>query len=51
MPNRLTLSYIVCTLPLLVGIVAVGFDNAKRLARCESAGRPAAECRLLVLGR
>ena len=49
--NRLTLAYIVCTLPLLVGIVAMGFDNANRLARCESAGRSAAECRLVVLGR
>ena len=49
--NRLTLAYIVCTLPLLVSIVAMGFDNSNHLARCESAGRSAAECRLVVLGR
>ena len=51
MTSRATLAYIVCTLPLLAGIVAMGFDNANRLARCESAGRSAAECRLVVLGR
>jgi hypothetical protein len=33
------------------GIVAMGADNTNRLARCESAGRSAAECRLVVLGR
>jgi hypothetical protein len=32
-------------------VLAMGFDNADRLRRCESAGRSAAECRLLVLGR
>lgn len=32
-------------------VLAMGFDNANRLARCESAGRSAAECRLVVLGR
>jgi hypothetical protein len=32
-------------------VLAMGADNAKRLARCESAGRSAAECRLIVLGR
>ena len=32
-------------------VLAMGADNSQRLARCESAGRPAAECRLLVLGR
>ena len=33
------------------GLIAMGADNADRLAQCESAGRSAAECRLLVLGR
>jgi len=33
------------------GIVAMGVDNTNQLARCESAGRSAAECRLVVLGR
>jgi hypothetical protein len=33
------------------GIFAMGADNAHRLERCESAGRSAAECRLVVLGR
>ncbi len=33
------------------GIVAMGVDNANQLARCDSAGRSAAECRLVVLGR
>jgi hypothetical protein len=33
------------------GVLAMGADNANQLARCESAGRSAAECRLVVLGR
>jgi len=33
------------------GIVAMGADNSQRLAHCETAGRSAAECRLLILGR
>ncbi len=33
------------------GIVAMGADNQNQLARCESAGRSAAECRLVILGR
>jgi hypothetical protein len=33
------------------GVLAMGADNANQLARCESAGRSAAKCRLLVLGR
>lgn len=33
------------------GVLAMGADNSNQLARCESAGRSAAECRLLVLGR
>jgi len=32
-------------------VLAMGADNANQLARCESAGRSAAECRLVVLGR
>jgi hypothetical protein len=32
-------------------VLAMGADNQNQLARCESAGRSAAECRLLVLGR
>jgi hypothetical protein len=32
-------------------VLAMGADNSNQLARCESAGRSAAECRLLVLGR
>ena len=33
------------------GLLVMGADNAAQLKRCESAGRPAAECRLIVLGR
>ncbi len=33
------------------GIIAMGADNSQRLAHCETAGRSAAECRLLILGR
>jgi hypothetical protein len=33
------------------GVLAMGADNANQLARCESAGRSADECRLVVLGR
>lgn len=33
------------------GVLAMGADNTNQLARCESAGRSAAECRLVVLGR
>ena len=33
------------------GVLAMGADNAAQLARCEAAGRSAAECRLVVLGR
>lgn len=33
------------------GIIAMGADNSQRLAQCETAGRSAAECRLLILGR
>lgn len=33
------------------GILAMGADNSRQLARCEATGRGPAECRLLVLGR
>lgn len=33
------------------GVLAMGIDNTRQLERCESAGRSAAECRLVVLGR
>lgn len=33
------------------GVLAMGADNSRQLARCEATGRQAAECRLLVLGR
>ena len=33
------------------GVLAMGIDNHSHLQRCESAGRSAAECRLVVLGR
>jgi hypothetical protein len=32
-------------------VLAMGADNAERLERCESAGRSAAECQLVILGR
>jgi membrane carboxypeptidase/penicillin-binding protein len=49
--QRNLLAYFVCTLPLVLGVVWMGFDNAAQLARCEATGRVQAECRLLVLGR
>ena len=36
---------------MLAGILAMGADNSRQLARCEATGRGQAECRLLVLGR
>ena len=35
----------------IAALLAMGADNASRLARCEATGRQAAECRLIVLGR
>ena len=32
-------------------VLAMGIDNHSQLQRCESAGRSAAYCRLVVLGR
>jgi hypothetical protein len=48
MSNRLLTLTAVLT---ACGVLAMGFDNADRLRRCESAGRSVAECRLVVLGR
>lgn len=45
------LAYLLCTLPIVAGVLLMGFDNAAQLKRCEASGRQAAECRLLVLGR
>lgn len=36
---------------VLAGIIAMGADNNRQLARCEATGRGPAECRLIVLGR
>jgi hypothetical protein len=48
MPNRLLTLAAVLT---ACAVLAMGADNANRLSQCESAGRSAAECRLVVLGR
>ena len=45
------LAYLLCTLPIVAGVLLMGFDNARQLERCEATGRSQAECRLLVLGR
>jgi hypothetical protein len=45
------LSLTVAAILTACGVLAMGADNAAQLARCESAGRSAAECRLIVLGR
>jgi hypothetical protein len=49
--DRLTLAYIVCTLPIMAGVLLMGIDNHHRLQGCELTGRSAAECRLVILGR
>jgi hypothetical protein len=54
MINRFSLSDLGygCAMALTaIALVFMGFDNSRQLARCESAGRSAAECRLVVLGR
>jgi hypothetical protein len=54
MLNRFSLSdlgYGCAMLLTVTGILAMGADNSQRLERCEASGRPAAECRLVVLGR
>jgi len=48
MSNRLLTLSAVLT---LAAVLAMGADNAARLEHCESAGRSAAECKLVVLGR
>lgn len=48
---RGSLAYIICTLPIMAGVLWMGIDNSRQLARCEATGRGPAECRLLVLGR
>ena len=35
----------------VAALLAMGADNASRLARCEASGRGQETCRLLVLGR
>jgi hypothetical protein len=35
----------------VAALVAMGIDNQRALARCESSGRSQTECRLVVLGR
>ena len=45
------LAYLICTLPIVAGVLWMGLDNAAQLKRCEATGRGQAECRLLVLGR
>jgi hypothetical protein len=53
-PTTLPMTDRLLTLAALLtacAVFAMGADNSKRLAQCESAGRTTAECRLLVLGR
>jgi hypothetical protein len=35
----------------VAALVAMGYDNQRALARCESAGSHPEQCRLVVLGR
>jgi hypothetical protein len=49
--ERAFIGYLAACAAILAGIVAMGIDNSRQLAQCESAGRSAAECRLVVLGR
>jgi len=49
--ERASLGYLLACGAIVAAIVAMGVDNSRQLARCESAGRSAAECRLVVLGR
>ena len=49
--ERGSLGYLVACGAIAAALVAMGIDNNRQLARCESAGRSAAECRLVVLGR
>ena len=43
--------HLIAVLLIGAGILAMGYDNSRQLARCEATGRGPAECRLLVLGR
>jgi hypothetical protein len=49
--ERGSLGYLVACGAIVAALVAMGIDNNRQLARCESAGRSAAYCRLIVLGR
>ena len=49
--ERGSIGYLVACGAIVAALVAMGIDNNRQLARCESAGRSAAECRLVVLGR
>ena len=49
--ERGSLGYLVACGAIVAALVAMGIDNHSQLQRCESAGRSAAECRLVVLGR
>lgn len=49
--ERISAGYLLACGAIVAALVAMGFDNQSQLQRCESAGRSAAECRLLVLGR
>lgn len=49
--ERTSLGYFAACAAVVAAIIAMGFDNHSQLQRCESTGRTAAECRLVVLGR
>jgi hypothetical protein len=49
--ERASLGYLVACGAIVAALVAMGIDNHSHLQRCEAAGRSAAECRLVVLGR
>jgi hypothetical protein len=49
--ERTSLAYLVACGAIVAALVAMGIDNHSQLQRCESAGRSAAYCRLIVLGR
>jgi hypothetical protein len=54
MINRISLTDLAYSSALAltaVALVLMGFDNSRQLTRCQAAGRSAAECRLVVLGR
>jgi hypothetical protein len=49
--ERASFGYLVACGAIVAALVAMGIDNNRQLERCEAAGRSAAECRLVVLGR